>query len=128
MARDRGTNSVSRRSFCSTFAALLAVYGCGQNEQPKKTVEAPARIPRIAMLYFSSTPFLGKAFRQRLSELGYVEGKTIAIEERFADGDAQQLAELARELAASKVTSSWLREAPQRSPRDRRRARSPSSW
>jgi len=55
------------------------------------------------MLYFSSTPFLGKAFRQRLSELGYVEGKTIVIEERFADGDAQRLAELARELAASKV-------------------------
>ena len=91
---------MDRRAF---LVALVAAYGCGQKEQPKKAVEAPARIPRIAMLYFSSTPFLGKAFRQRLSELGYVEGKTIVIEERFADGDAQRIAELARELAASKV-------------------------
>ena len=91
---------MDRRAFLVT---LVAAYGCGQKEQPKKAMEAPARIPRIAVLYFSSTSFGGKALRQRLSELGYVEGKTIVIEERFADGDAQRLAELARELAASKV-------------------------
>jgi putative ABC transport system substrate-binding protein len=42
-------------------------------------------------------------FRQRLTELGYVEGKTILIDERSAEGDAQRLTELARELATSKV-------------------------
>jgi putative ABC transport system substrate-binding protein len=42
-------------------------------------------------------------FRERLSELGYVEGKTILIEERYGDADAQRLAQIARELAASNV-------------------------
>jgi putative ABC transport system substrate-binding protein len=42
-------------------------------------------------------------FRKRLSELGYVDGKTIVIDERYADGNVQRLSELARELAASNV-------------------------
>src|SRR5439155_24651757 len=42
-------------------------------------------------------------FRQRLAALGYVEGKNIVIEERSADGNAERLGELARELVASKV-------------------------
>ena len=43
------------------------------------------------------------AFRQRLSELGYVDGKSILIEERSAEVHADRLGELARELVASKV-------------------------
>jgi putative ABC transport system substrate-binding protein len=43
------------------------------------------------------------AFRQRLSALGYVEGKSILIEERSAEGHAERLGQLAREIAASKV-------------------------
>ncbi len=89
---------MDRRAF---LAAFVAAYGCGQREQPKKAVETPARIPTIAMLYFSAGAFMREAFRQRLSELGYIEGKTIVIEERLANGDAQRLAEMARELAAS---------------------------
>jgi len=54
----------------------------------------------------SNEPFVSIAtgsFRQRLAELGYVEGKTILIDERFADGNESRLNELARELVASKV-------------------------
>jgi putative ABC transport system substrate-binding protein len=43
------------------------------------------------------------AFRERLSALGYVEGKSIVIEERSAEGHVERLSELARELVASKV-------------------------
>src|SRR5207248_3618141 len=42
-------------------------------------------------------------FRQRLAVLGYVEGKNIVIEERSAEGHAERLGTLARELVASKV-------------------------
>ena len=42
-------------------------------------------------------------FRQRLSALGYVEGKNILIDERSAEGNAERLGELARDLVASKV-------------------------
>jgi putative ABC transport system substrate-binding protein len=38
-----------------------------------------------------------------LSELGYVDGKTILIEEHTADGNAQRLAQIAHEVAASNV-------------------------
>lgn len=39
-----------------------------------------------------------EAFRQGLRELGYIEGKTIIIEYRFADGRVERLAALAEEL------------------------------
>ena len=44
-----------------------------------------------------------KAFRQGLRELGYVEGKNIVIEWRFAEGKRERLAELAAELVRLKV-------------------------
>jgi putative tryptophan/tyrosine transport system substrate-binding protein len=42
-------------------------------------------------------------FLQRISALGYVEGKSIVIEERSAEGHPERMGELARELVASKV-------------------------
>ena len=65
-------------------------------------------IPRVGALLFasSSDPLAQKylaVFRQRLRELGYVEGKTIVVDERFAAGSAQRLAELARELVDAKM-------------------------
>ena len=64
------------------------------------------RIPRIGFLGTSSASFLSariEIFRQGLSELGYVEGKNIDIEYRFADGKDDRLPELAGELVRLKV-------------------------
>src|SRR5262249_6930693 len=44
-----------------------------------------------------------EAFRQGLRDLGYVEGKTIAIEYRWAEGRYERLPELAAELVRDKV-------------------------
>ena len=64
------------------------------------------KIPRIGLLVSASpavaAPFL-KAFRQSLSELGYLEGKDFAIEARFAEGKLDHLAELASELVRLKM-------------------------
>ena len=43
------------------------------------------------------------AFRQRLRELGYVEGQNVVIEYRYAELDATRLSVLATELANLKV-------------------------
>ena len=43
------------------------------------------------------------AFVQRLRELGWIEGRTIAIEYRWAEGRAERAAEIAAELVQRKV-------------------------
>src|SRR5262245_7371114 len=43
------------------------------------------------------------AFRQRLQELGYVEGRNLAIEWRFVGGDSRRLPEVAAELVRLNV-------------------------
>jgi putative ABC transport system substrate-binding protein len=43
------------------------------------------------------------AFVQRLRELGWIEGRTIAIEYRWAEGRAERAAEIAAELVRRKV-------------------------
>ena len=70
--------------------------------------QQPRKIPRVVALWFaSSSDLLARRnfalFRQRLSELGYVDGKSIIIDERFAEGSTQRLKELARELVEAKV-------------------------
>ena len=69
--------------------------------------EAP-RVPRIGLLLTNSGADEEKrgipgAFRDGLSRLGYVEGKTILIKERFAEGKPDRMSALAAELVASKV-------------------------
>lgn len=68
--------------------------------------QQPAKTPRIAYLAAtarSTNPARVEAFRQGLRELGYVEGKNIIIEWRFADGKADRLPALAAELVRLKV-------------------------
>lgn len=64
-----------------------------------------ARLPRVGILTFGvapSTPLL-EAFRQELRHLGYVEGRSIAIEYRFVEGQAERAPGLAAELVGLKV-------------------------
>jgi putative tryptophan/tyrosine transport system substrate-binding protein len=80
-------------------AMLFAVGGSAEAQQP-------VGIPRIGILIPSSVSFLSarvEAFRQRLRELGYVEGKNIVIEYRYAEGKNERLPDLVGELVRLKV-------------------------
>jgi putative ABC transport system substrate-binding protein len=58
-----------------------------------------ARVPHIGFLRAAVPPQLHiDAFRQSLQQLGYVEGKNIAIDYRFPEGNRDQVRELASEL------------------------------
>ncbi len=68
--------------------------------------QQPTKIPRIGFLFASSpstNPARIEAFRQGFRELGYVEGKNIVIEWRFAEGKLDRLPALAAELVRLKV-------------------------
>ena len=51
----------------------------------------------------SGSAVLVDAFRQELSKLGWIEGKSITIEYRFAEGKLDRLPELAADLVHLKV-------------------------
>jgi putative ABC transport system substrate-binding protein len=53
---------------------------------------------RIGWITLGPHPFIAN-FREGMRALGYVEGQTYLIEERYADGDARRLPSLAQELA-----------------------------
>jgi putative tryptophan/tyrosine transport system substrate-binding protein len=78
---------------------LLAIAVIAEAQQPTK-------IPRIGYLSATSpSANLARieAFRQGLRELGYVEGKNIVIEWRYAEGKLDHVRELAAELVRLKV-------------------------
>jgi len=59
------------------------------------------KVPRIGYLGSSSPslePHFVEAFRQKLRELGHIEGENIAIEYRWAEGQDGRLPDLAAEL------------------------------
>jgi putative tryptophan/tyrosine transport system substrate-binding protein len=78
---------------------LLAVGLSVEAQQAKK-------VPRVGVLWLYSpaiaSPF-AEAFRQGLRELGYVEGKSIVIEYRHAEGKYDRLPSLAAELVRLNV-------------------------
>src|SRR2546426_11778660 len=73
---------------------------------PPAEAQQPTKVPRIGSLS-STSPSAGssriEAFRQGLRELGYVEGKNLVIEWRYAEGKLDRLPALAAELVRLKV-------------------------
>jgi putative tryptophan/tyrosine transport system substrate-binding protein len=93
------SNIPSARMFWLFCAMLFALCSVAEAQQP-------AKIPRIGFLAASSAPIAATridAFRQGLRALGYVEGKDIVIEFRFAEGKPDQLPHYAAELVRLKV-------------------------
>jgi putative tryptophan/tyrosine transport system substrate-binding protein len=89
------------KNLCYFFVAIAILGGgaTGEAQQAKK-------IPRIGFLSSTSPSTISarvEAFRQGLRELGYVEGKSILIEWRYAEGKLDRLPEFAAELVRLKV-------------------------
>src|SRR4030095_11753235 len=67
-----------------------------------------AKVPRIGVLSSfapSGAAVWHQAFQEGLRDLGWVEGKNIAIEYRYSEGRADRLPELATDLVVSTSTS-----------------------
>ena len=88
-----------RRTIICGLAILLLVPKGPSAQQP------PGKIPRIGVLGLgeSERAPMFDAFRAGLRDLGYIEGRDIILEFRFAHGNRSLLPELAAELAALPV-------------------------
>ena len=88
---------IKRLLWLVTLVVLVSTFA--EAQQPRK-------VPRIGYLGATSrstNPARSEAFRQGLRDLGYVEGKNIVIEYRFAEGKLDRLPALASELVRLKV-------------------------
>jgi putative ABC transport system substrate-binding protein len=64
--------------------------------------QQPGKMWRIGLITHGHTKFLDVLF-DRLRELGYVEGRNIIIERRYAEGNAARFQEFAEEMVRLKA-------------------------
>src|ERR1700692_4965859 len=93
-------NHLRRREF-------ITLLGCAAAMRPRAArALQPGKLPTIGFLGTTAASAWGPwtaAFVQRLRELGWIEGRTIAIEYRWAEGRRERFAEIAVEFVRLKV-------------------------
>jgi putative tryptophan/tyrosine transport system substrate-binding protein len=89
-----------RRDFIAVLGGAAAAWPLAAQAQQ------PGKLPTIGLLIPGTPASHGQWFAvlvQRLRELGWIEGRTVAIEVRWAEGRAEGLAEIAAEFVRLKV-------------------------
>jgi ABC-type uncharacterized transport system substrate-binding protein len=91
---------MKRRDFMALLGGAAATWPLAAHAQQ------PARLPTIGFMGTSTPAAQGHmvaALVQRLRELGWIEGRTIAIEYRWAEGRNERYSEIAAEFVRLKV-------------------------
>jgi putative ABC transport system substrate-binding protein len=89
-----------RRDFITLLGGTFATWPFAARAQQ------PAKLPTIGFFGPSTPSAMSQwvpAFVQRLHELGWIEGRTVAIEYRWAEGRSERFAEIAAEFVRLKV-------------------------
>jgi hypothetical protein len=89
-----------RREFITLLGSAAAAWPLSASAQQ------PGKLPTIGFLGTPTAPAWSKfiaAFEQRLRELGWIEGRTVAIEYRWGEGRRERFAEFAAEFVRLKV-------------------------
>ena len=90
---------MKRREFITLLGGAAAWPAVARAQQPMPVIgyfSARSPVTDVRMLF---------AFQQGLNETGYVEGRNVAIEFRWAEGRLDRLPELARDLVRRKVSA-----------------------
>ena len=90
---------MQRREFITFFGGAAALPLGARAQQPTK-------LPTIGFLGQSTPSIEGQrlaAFLKRLSELGWIEGRTVAIEYAWGEGNSERFARFATEFVRLKV-------------------------
>jgi putative tryptophan/tyrosine transport system substrate-binding protein len=99
---DNRKSKIQNRKSVGLVTFVIAFVMCGAAARAQQT----GKILRIGFLDSSTASGMAglvDAFRQELSKLGWIEGKNITIEYRFAEQKLERLPELAAELVRLKV-------------------------
>jgi ABC-type uncharacterized transport system substrate-binding protein len=99
---DNWKSKIQNRKWAGIVALAVILAICGARAEAQQ----PTKVPRIGILIAPSASSFSarvEAFRRRLRELGYVEGKNIVIEYRYAEGKVERIPDLAAELVRLKV-------------------------
>src|SRR5262245_55790025 len=91
---------IRRRKFLATLGCAAATWPLAARAQQA------AKLPTIGYLGTAAAsawaPWTA-AFVQRLHELGWIDGRTVTIQYRWAEGRSERLAEIAAEFVRLKV-------------------------
>jgi putative ABC transport system substrate-binding protein len=90
---------MKRREFMTLVGSAAAAWPLAARAQQ------PAKLPTVGFLGSEASAWSSwtAAFVQRLRELGWIEGRTIAIEYRWSEGLPTRNAEIAAEFVRLKV-------------------------
>jgi putative ABC transport system substrate-binding protein len=91
---------VKRRVFITLIGSAAAAWPLAARAQQ------PGKLPTIGYLGSGTAATQGQwtaALMSRLRDLGWIEGRTIAIEYRWAEGRSERFADIAAELVQHKV-------------------------
>ena len=92
--------TIKIKCFLSLFAVSIVAFSS------PVIAQQTSKVPRIGYLIVSNPTAISdrlEAFREGLLELGYVEGKSVVIDQRWAEGKVDRMPELAAELMRLKV-------------------------
>src|SRR5881275_3621978 len=95
---------MQRREFIAILGGVASVPLAARAQQKS--------MPVIGVLGIDSGAASVAAFRRGLRELGYIEGRNILIEYRYAEGKEDRLPELAMELVRLKVDAIFTAGTP----------------
>ena len=112
---------MQRREFIALLGTAAAWPLTAQAQQPKK----PPTIGFLGTTTAAAWSNWVAAFAQRLRELGWIDGSTLAIKYRWADGRNERFSEIAAEFVRLKVdviVTSGEPAWPQNRPRRRSRS------
>jgi putative ABC transport system substrate-binding protein len=90
---------IGRRKF------IAALGGAAVGWPLAAHAKQPARLPTVGLLTPDASGWIAEtaAFIERLSQLGWIEGRTITIEYRWSEGRPERVAEIATEFVRQKV-------------------------
>ena len=96
-----------RRTFLRTLAGILLAAMIADMLAPGGAGgQQPAKVPRVGILFggtLTASAQFNDSFTQGLRERGYVEGRSIIVERRYAGGSGDRINEIAAELVRTSM-------------------------